>query len=77
MEFAEKAYKIPEGKSYKLSCEGVRVVVYDKDLNFKHDSLEAGPVESVGEGYIVVCSGESGVLKVTDYHKEGENDNQG
>jgi CubicO group peptidase (beta-lactamase class C family) len=72
-----KAYKIPEGKSYKLSCEGVRVVVYDKDLNFKHDSLEAGPVESVGEGYIVVCSGESGVLKVTDYHKEGENDNQG
>ncbi len=57
-----KAYKIPEGKSYKLSCEGVRVVVYDKDLNCKHDSLEAGPVESVGEGYVIfVTQGEADV----------------
>jgi hypothetical protein len=66
MEFAEKAYKIPEGKSYKLSCEGVRVVVYDKDLNCKHDSLEAGPVESVGEGYVIFVTKDEADVKICE-----------
>ena len=42
------------------------MIAINKDFAIVGDTTVNQPVETVGEGYIVVCSGESGILKVTE-----------